>query len=205
MVAARGAMWYNCRCKQKYGGKTMKKNIVIIVIAVLVVIIALPIVNYNSLVAGQTAVEAGKADIATQLQRRADLIPNLIQTVNNFTTHETEVFAAVTEAREAMLSAGSVGEMAAADEQMTAALGRLVAVAEAYPELKSDSVYVGLMDELAGTENRIAVARKDYNADVESYNVAIRRFPGVLFAKLFGFQAAEYFEADAAAQEVPSV
>lgn len=183
----------------------MKKNIVIIVIAVLVVIIALPIVNYNSLVAGQTAVEAGKADIATQLQRRADLIPNLIQTVNNFTTHETEVFAAVTEAREAMLSAGSVGEMAAADEQMTAALGRLVAVAEAYPELKSDSVYVGLMDELAGTENRIAVARKDYNADVESYNVAIRRFPGVLFAKLFGFQAAEYFEADAAAQEVPSV
>lgn len=183
----------------------MKKAIWIIVAVVVLMLVALPIGKYNGIVSAQIKVETGEANIATQLQRRADLIPNLVETVNNFTTHETEVFAAVTEAREAMLSAGSVPEMAAADEAMNAALGRLIAVAEAYPELQSDTVYVGLMDELAGTENRIAVARTDYNAAVESYNTDIRRFPGVLIARIFGFEAAEYFEADVSAQEVPSV
>ena len=185
----------------------MKKStvVILIVVAALLLLVALPVGNYNSLVSASTAVETQRANIQTQLQRRADLIPNLVATVQNFTTHETDVFNAVTDARASLLAARTAPEMAAADGEMTAALGGLVAIAEAYPELKSDAVYVGLMDELAGTENRIAVVRKDYNDAVQSYNLSIRRFPGVLFARLFGFGAADYFEADAGAQAVPSV
>lgn len=182
------------------------KKVVIGIAAVLVILVVLFVSGYNGIVKAQTQVEEQNANIMTQLQRRIDLIPNLIQTVNNFTTHETEVFAAVSEAREAMMSADTMPEMAAANDEMSAALTSLVAVAEAYPELKSDAVYISLMDELAGTENRIAVARQDYNAAVQSYNLSIRRFPGVLFAKLFGFSESQYFEAtDAAQTTVPSV
>lgn len=185
----------------------MKKStiVILIILVALLALVALPISNYNTLVRAQSAVEAQRSNIQTQLQRRADLIPNLVATVQNFTTHETEVFDAVTSARQALLSARTAPEMAKADGEMTAALGGLIAVAEAYPELKSDTVYVGLMDELAGTENRIAVSRTDYNGAVQSYNLAIRRFPGVLFARLFGFTQADYFEADAGAQSVPTV
>ena len=182
----------------------MKKGLIII-LAVVAILIAVSVSSYNRLVSAQSGVEEQAANIMTQLQRRADLIPNLIQTVNNYTTHETEVFAAVTEARQQMLSAKSIPEMAKADGEMGAALTQLVAVAEAYPELTSDTVYVGLMDELAGTENRIAVARTDYNASVKDYNLAIRRFPGALYARLFGFAQADYFEASADAQTVPTV
>lgn len=182
------------------------KKVVIGIAAVLVILVVLFVSGYNGIVKAQTQVEEQNANIMAQLQRRIDLIPNLIQTVNNFTTHETEVFAAVSEAREAMMSADTMPEMAAANDEMSAALTSLVAVAEAYPELKSDAVYISLMDELAGTENRIAVARQDYNAAVQSYNLSIRRFPGVLFAKLFGFSESQYFEAtDAAQTTVPSV
>ena len=182
-----------------------KTIVILVAVALLIALIALPVGNYNALVAAQSGVEREQANIMTQLQRRSDLIPNLIQTVQNYTTHETEVFTAVTEARAAVMNAQTVPEMAQANDQMSAALGRLIAVAEAYPELTSDTVYVGLMDELAGTENRIAVARTDYNAAVQSYNLAIRRFPGVLFARLFGFAQAEYFEAAESAQTVPVV
>lgn len=182
----------------------MKKGLIIILVVV-AILAAVSVASYNGLVAAQSGVEARAANIMTQLQRRADLIPNLIQTVNNYTTHETEVFAAVTEARKDMLNASTLPEMAKADDAMNAALTRLVAVAEAYPTLTSDTVYIGLMDELAGTENRIAVARTDYNAAVKSYNLAIRKFPGVLYAKLFGFAQADYFEASADAQTVPTV
>ena len=183
----------------------MKKGIIVIA-AVLALVAILFVVGYNGLVKAQSRVEEQQANIMTQLQRRIDLIPNLIQTVNNFTTHETEVFAAVSEAREAMMSAQTMPERAAANDEMSAALTRLTAVAEAYPELKSDAVYTGLMDELAGTENRIAAARRDYNAAVQDYNVSTRKFPGVLLAKLFGFTQMNYFEAtDAAQTTVPSV
>lgn len=185
----------------------MKKGslILLIVAIVLVVLIAVPISSYNSLVSAQENVDNQAANIKAQLQRRVDLIPNLIQVVQNYTTHETEVFTAVTEARSAMMSAKTMPEMANANSEMSAALTSLVAVAEAYPELKSDTVYVGLMDELAGTENRIAVARTDYNAAVKSYNQSIRRFPAVLIARLFGFDSADYFEASESAQSAPTV
>lgn len=178
---------------------------ILVIALVLVALIAIAVSGYNRLVSAQTGVEAERSNIQTQLQRRADLIPNLVQTVSNYTAHETEVFTAVTEAREALLAARTVPEMAEADSRMSTALNGLIAIAEAYPELTSNTVYVGLMDELSGTENRIAVARTDYNDAVRSYNLAIRRFPGALIARLFGFTQAAYFEAGEAAQAVPAV
>lgn len=182
-----------------------KKGMIAVIVVVLVVLIAVPVGGYNSLVSMQTEVEAQTSNIDTQLQRRNDLIPNLVNTVKGFTDHETAVFDAVTKARESMMSAGTMEEKAAANEEVTSALNRLIAVAEAYPELKSDTVYVGLMDELAGTENRIAYARTDYNAAVTRYNASIRKFPTVIFANLFGFTKAEFFEAAEGAEKVPEV
>lgn len=179
----------------------MKKPL-IITIAIVVVLALCAILGYNSLVSAQAGVEEQKANIMAQLQRRADLIPNIVKTVNNYTTHETEVFAAVNASREKLLSAQTITDLANSNEEMSAALTQLVAIAEAYPELKSDTVYVGLMDELAGTENRIAVARKDFNAAVKDYNLSIRSFPGVLFAGLFGFAEEEYFIATDEAQAI---
>ncbi|MDD3919640.1 MAG: LemA family protein [Eubacteriales bacterium] len=182
------------------------KKVVIGIVALLVIVVILFVSGYNGLVKAQSQAEEQEANIMAQLQRRIDLIPNLVDAVNQFTTHETEVFAAVTQARQDMMSAKSMPEMAAANDEMSAALSRLVAVAEAYPELKSDAVYTSLMDELAGTENRIAVARQDYNAAVQSYNLATRKFPNVLIANMFGFKQMSYFEATEAAQTtVPSV
>lgn len=183
-----------------------KKSIVLIIVVIVVVILGgIPIVSYNSLISLQTAVEEGSSNIDTQLQRRVDLIPNLVESVKGFTTHETEVFDAVTNARKEMMSANTMDEKSTANEEMTTALNKLIAVAEAYPELKSDSVYTNLMDELAGTENRISYARKKYNASVTNYNQTIRRFPGVIFAGMFGFEKADFFEAAEGADTVPEV
>ncbi len=161
--------------------------------------------GYNSLVSKQTAVEEQGANIDTQLQRRADLIPNLVKTVKSYTDHESEVFSEVNEAREKLMQAGTMAEKSEANEEVTSALNKLIAVAESYPELKSDKVYIDLMDELAGTENRIAYSRENYNSAVADYNKAIRTFPGVFFAGMFGFEKAELFEAAAGASEVPEV
>lgn len=182
----------------------MKKGL-IAVIAVVAVLIISCIGGYNSLVSKETTVEEQASNIDTQLQRRADLIPNLVSTVKGYTDHETEVFAAVNEAREKLLSAGTMAEKSEANDQVSNALGKLIAIAENYPELKSDTVYINLMDELAGTENRISYARKSYNEAVASYNKAIKKFPGVLFANMFGFEKADMFEAAEGAETVPEV
>ncbi len=185
----------------------MKKGtvIAIIVVAVIAVLAIAGFGNYNSLVKLQTGVESAAADIDTQLQRRADLIPNLVSTVQGFASHETEVFAAVNAAREHLVSASGMEEKAAADAELNSALGRLIAVAEAYPELKSDKVYTNLMDNLSGTENRIAYARDKYNEAAKEYNQKIRMFPAVIFARMFGFDAVQYFEASAESATVPQV
>lgn len=183
----------------------MSKKVIGIIAAVIIILIAIPVVSYNSLISMQTNVEAQSANIDTQLQRRMDLIPNLVNTVKGFTAHETEVFDAVTKARENLMSAGTMAEKSQANEAVTSALNKLIAVAEAYPELKSDSVYVSLMDELAGTENRISYARSEYNTAVTSYNTAIRKFPTVIFANMFGFSKADFFEAAQGAAAVPEV
>ncbi len=161
--------------------------------------------KYNSLVNTQEDLGGAWADVETQLQRRSDLIPNLVETVKGFAAHETEVFTTVSMARSQMLNAKGPAEVSKANTGMTSALGRLLAISERYPDLKSNANFTRLQDELAGTENRVAVARKRYNDATRSYNKTIRRFPGSIFAGIFGFDAKEYFEAEALAKEVPKV
>lgn len=183
----------------------MKSKGIIAIIAVIVFLAIVCISSYNGLATAEIKVEEQASNIDTQLQRRADLIPNLVNTVKGYAAHESEVFGAVTSAREKLLSASGIDEKAAADSELTGALGRLIAIAEAYPDLKANTTYVSLMDELAGTENRVATVRRDYNEAVTAYNKKIRVFPGNIFAKIFGFERAELYEAADGAENVPQV
>ena len=186
----------------------MKNKKVVVIIAVLAVIVILGgalISGYNGLVTGREAVESAESNIDSYLQRRADLIPNVVSTVKSFAQHETEVFDKVLEARKSLVNAKTPEEKATADAQLDTALQGINVIVEAYPELKSDATYVALMDELEGSENRIAVARKDYNDAVKDYNNKVIRFPGSIVANLFGFEKAEYFEASEEALTVPDV
>lgn len=185
-----------------------KKGIIILVavIAVIVLIVASLIGTYNGLVESREKVKTASSAISTQLQRRADLIPNFVTTVKGYSEYEQETYTAVTEARSAVTKATGAAEQAEASEELDRAISIWVnAITEAYPELKADSQYQALTDELAGTENRIAVARKDYNEAAQSYNVSVKKFPKNIFASIFGFEAYEYFEADADAENVPEV
>ena len=153
--------------------------------------------GYNRIQELDENAEANKSQIEVQLQRRADLIPNLVQTVQRFAQQEEAVFTNVANARAGLLGAIQSGDpraMANANEAVGGALGRLLAIAEAYPELKSDQTFLRLQDELAGTENRIAVSRRDYNEAVQQYNTLIRRFPTAVTAKVIGADEREYFE-----------
>ena len=140
------------------------------------------------------------------LQRRADLIPNFVSTVKGYTKYEQETLTAVTEARSKVGKAANAEALAQASDELDRAISVWVnAVTEAYPDLKANSNYVALQDELAGTENRIAVARKDYNEAVQSYNAAIKKFPKNILAGMFGFEKADFFKADDNSQTVPNV
>jgi len=165
--------------------------------------------GYNSIQSLDEAAASSRQQIEVQLQRRADLVPNLVETVKGYAAHEEAVFTNVAEARAALSGAvqgGDPARMAEANAQMTGALGRLLAIAEAYPQLKADQGFLRLQDELAGTENRIARARSDYNEQVERYNTFIRRFPTVVTAKVIGSKPRAYFEASSeAAREAPKV
>ena len=164
--------------------------------------LVLPLVTagcgYNTIQTYDEQANQAKSQISVQLQRRADLIPNLVNTVKGYATHEEAVFTNVANARAGLLGAirsDDPAQMAAANQVLGGALGRLIAVAEAYPNLKADAQFQRLMDELAGTENRIAVARKDYNESAQQYNTLIRRFPTALTAKAIGAKPKAYFEA----------
>lgn len=165
--------------------------------------------GYNRIQTLDEASTQAKQQISVQLQRRADLVPNLVSTVQGFASHETEVFTAVADARAKLAGAatsGDLSQMASASQQMNGALGRLLAISENYPQLKSNENFLRLQDELSGTENRVAVARTDYNAAVNEYNTYIRRFPQVLTAKVMGMKARDYFELqDASAATAPKV
>jgi LemA protein len=161
--------------------------------------------QYNALVTSNEAVDAAWAQVENVLQRRADLIPNLVETVKGYAAHEEEVFTRVADARSRLAGATTPAEAAAANAGLTSALGRLLAIAEAYPDLKANQNFLRLQDELAGTENRIAVERMRYNDQVRTFNTAIKRFPTRFLAGLFGFTAHDYFEADQGAKEVPKV
>jgi LemA protein len=161
--------------------------------------------QYNRLVQSEEGVQGAWSQVENVMQRRADLIPNLVETVRGYAAHEREIFTEVAEARARLLAARGPEEMEAADQRMTSALGRLLAIAEAYPDLKANQSFVRLQDELAGTENRIAVERRRYNESVRTHNERIRRFPTRLVAQVTGFDRKDYFEAEAGAREVPRV
>lgn len=185
----------------------MKKGtiILILIIAVLAVVILLAVSSYNRLVALSEDVETALSQIDNQLQRRNDLIPNLVNTVKGYAAHEEEIFTRIADARSRLIGAGSLEEKAEASEELSGALSRLLAIAENYPELKANENFRQLADELAGTENRIATARRDYNNAARVYNTTIRRFPTVIIANIFGFERYEYFEADESARQAPEV
>ena len=176
---------------------------IVIILAVVAVVYA--IYAYNSLITLKNKADNGFHQIETQLQRRYDLIPNLVETVKGYAKHESDLLEKITAQRADMASANSVGEKAEADNAISGTLKSLFAVAENYPDLKANSNYIALQDELAGTENRIAVARKDYNEAVQSYNAMIKKFPKNIIAGMFGFEKADFFNADSSAQTVPSV
>lgn len=164
--------------------------------------------GYNRIQSLDEQAAASKQQIEVQLQRRADLIPNLVNTVRRYAEHEESVFTNVAQARSQVIGAvrtGDPAQMATANAQLTGALGRLIAVAENYPQLKADQTFLRLQDELAGTENRIAVARQDYNETAREYNSYIRQFPQNLTAKVTGQDPRPYFEAAAGAGEAPRV
>lgn len=165
--------------------------------------------GYNTIQTLDEQSTAAKSQIEVQLQRRADLIPNLVNTVKGYAQHEEEVFTQVAQARAGLINAvkgGDPQEMANANAGLTAGLGRLLAISEAYPQLKADQSFLRLQDELTGTENRIAVSRNDYNQAAQQYNTYIRRFPAVLTAKVIGAKPKTYFEVtNPASREAPTV
>jgi LemA protein len=164
--------------------------------------------GYNTIQTMDEQVNQAKGQVETQLQRRADLIPNLVETVKGVAKQESTIFTSIAESRARLSGAvqsGDVGEMSAANAQLTQGLGRLIAIVENYPELKSSQNFRDLQAQLEGTENRITVARNDYNTAVGSYNAYIRRFPYNLTAKMFGHGMREYFEAEEGAEEPPPV
>ncbi|MGF7059178.1 LemA family protein [Brassicibacter mesophilus] len=185
----------------------MKKGLMtlFIVLAVVLVIVFIFAGSYNSLVQLDEETNAKWAQVENQLKRRADLIPNLVNTVKGFASQEKEVLIGVTEARSRLETAKGPQEYAQANAQLSTALERLNVVVERYPELKSNENFIRLQDELAGTENRIAVARMDYNESAKVYNNKVRKFPSNIFAGMFGFDKKEYFEISEQDKDVPEV
>jgi LemA protein len=164
--------------------------------------------GYNTIQRYDEQAAQSKQQIDVQLQRRADLVPNLVATVKGYAAHEEQIFTEVARARTSLLSANATGDperQAAANAQLTGALGRLLAIVENYPQLKADQTFIRLQDELAGTENRISVARQDYNAAVNAYNAYIRQFPQMITARVTGAKPREYFTAPGEAQAAPQV
>lgn len=157
-------------------------------------ILVVPIIIKNGLISKDESVKEAWAQIDTQLKRRADLIPNLVSTVQGYAKHEKDIFTQVADARSKLLGAQGPAAKAEASSLLNGALGRLLAISENYPELKANADFIRLQDELAGTENRIAVARTRYNIVVKEFNMSIRKFPGSLFAPGMNFKNAEYFQ-----------
>ncbi|WKA59699.1 LemA family protein [Planococcus shenhongbingii] len=185
----------------------MKKIFVpfIILIAFIFISAAMLIPSYNSFVQLEEDVDESYAQIENQLQRRLDLIPNLVETVKGFADQEQDIIDNVTQARSNLARAEGVNEQAEADAELNGALSRLLVVVENYPEIRSSENFQQLADELAGTENRIAVARRDFNETVSEFNRKAKSFPSNMIAGVFGFSEKAYFEAAPGASEVPKV
>src|SRR5436190_12689157 len=161
--------------------------------------------SYNKFVSQEEAVKAQWAQVQNDLQRRNDLIPNLVETVKGYAAHESQVFEDIAASRAKLAGASTPADQIAAANQQTAALGRLLLIVENYPQLKANEQFNRLMDELSGTENRLAVERMRYNERVQEYNTSRRQFPANVTAKLFGFKEYPFFQAPAEAKQVPKV
>jgi len=189
----------------------MKKGLTVLGIVLgLVVIVAVGSCGYvvslrNGFVTMDEQITSQWAQVENVLQRRSDLIPNLVNTVKGFAAQEKEIFTNIAESRAKLSGARSIGDKINAANDMSSALGRLLVIVERYPNLKSNQNFLALQDELAGTENRIAVERRRYNERVREFNTAIRRFPGNLVAASMGFGAYPYYEVPAEKKEVPQV
>ncbi len=181
-------------------------GIIGIIAAIGIVLIGLYVGTYNSIIGLEQNVEEKASTIKTQLQRRADLIPNLVSTVKGYTKHEQGIIDSITDAREAISGASSIKELSDANNKLNTALNSLNVVIENYPDLKADTTFIGLMDELSGSENRISTARTDYNNAVKSYNTKISTIPSSIVAGMMGKQSKDYFEVtDESKLEVPEV
>jgi LemA protein len=190
----------------------MRRGLWIAIAVVVVIVLAVLLVfgSYvsakNQMVAKQEAVHAQWSQVDVVLQRRADLIPNLVQTVKGYATHEEKVFSDIANARSALLGAHNPQEKIAANGQLDSAIGRLLVLSENYPNLKADQNFLQLQDQLEGTENRIAVERRRYNQTLQEYNTFIRQFPNSIWAGMAGFQPDNaYFQASEASKQVPNV
>ena len=190
---------------KKWGDLLKKFGWLIGLIVIIVVLVLMFIPSYNRFVDKEESVDQAYAQVENQLQRRLDLIPNLVNTVKGYANQEQEVIQSISEARANLAGANTPVDQANADAELTGALNRLLIVVENYPDLKSNENFQQLMDELAGTENRLAVARKDYNDQVAEFNRSVKRFPGKLVAGVFNFDEKEYFKADEGAEKTPTV
>lgn len=178
----------------------------LIVIAVILIIIAIPTISsYNNLVTLEQAVDISESNIDTQLQRRSDLIPNLVNTVKGYASQEKDIFTYIANARSKLAGATNVNDQANADNELSNALSRLLVVVENYPDLKSNQNFIDLSVQLEGTENRIAIARQDYNTAVTEYNTKRKSFPTNIVASIFNFKEKPLYKANQDAQNVPEV
>lgn len=192
----------------------MKKSSVIIVLIVAAIVVVWGITGYNGLVSMDEGVQTKWADVETQYQRRADLIPNLVNTVKGYAAHESETLQAVVEARAkatsvnidpSNMSAEQIANFQKAQDGVSSALGRLLVTVEKYPDLKANENFKELQAQLEGTENRISVARRDYNEAARKYNTTLRSFPKNILAGMFGFEKKAYFEAQEGSEQAPTV
>lgn len=181
----------------------MKKGLIIL--AVVIVLVLWGFSSYNGLITANETVDGQWAQVETQYQRRFDLIPNLVESVKGIMSQEQDIFKALADARTRYSGATSVNEKALAAGQVEGALGRLLVIAENYPQLKSSETVQTLMAQLEGTENRVSVERTRFNDSVRAYNLKTKRIPSVIFAKLFGFDERAYFEAVEGSENVPKV
>lgn len=185
----------------------MHKSIkILLIIITILVILVIPIVtSYNSLVSMEQGVKSSESNIDTQLQRRSDLIPNLVSTVKGYASQEKQIFIDIANARTKLAGAQNIPDRANADSQLSSTLSRLLVIVENYPDLKSNQNFRDLSVSLEGTENRISIARQDYNTTIILYNTKIKSFPSSVIAGIFGFSEKPYYKAASGTEEVPKI